>query len=183
MDLIAPEKPRRFTRAEYDQMVAMGLFGDERLELLQGVIIAMSPNDPPHASPVQKLTELLVLALSGRASVRVQLPLIAVDESEPEPDIAVVPCGDYDEAHPAQALLVIEVADSSLRKDRYVKGPLYAASGFREYWLVNVAARQVEVHRGPSGDGWSSITRHERGETLHPEAFPDLGLAIASFLR
>jgi Uma2 family endonuclease len=140
-ELIDPEKPRRIARAEFDRMVALGFFESERVELLHGVIITMTPpNDPPHASPVQLLGELLILGLARRATVRIQLPLIATDDSEPEPDIAVVPRGDYNEAHPERAHLVVEVADSSLRKDRLVKGPLYAASGFEEYWVVNVAA-------------------------------------------
>lgn len=183
-DLIDPEKPRRIARSEYDRMVALGFFESERVELLHGVIIARTPpNDPPHASPVQLLSEILILGLARRATVRVQLPLVAADDSEPEPDIAVVPRGDYNEAHPDRAHLVIEVADSSLRKDRLVKGPLCASSGFEEYWLVNVTAKVVEVHRGPSGDGWTSITRHAIGDTIHPLAFPDIAAPVADFLR
>ncbi|MGH7440055.1 MAG: Uma2 family endonuclease [Polyangiaceae bacterium] len=85
--------------------------------------------------------------------------------------------------HPSSAHLLIEVACSSLRKDRLVKAPLYARSGFREYWIVNVRAKVVEVHRGPSPDGWASITRHSAPETLHPEAFPDVAVPIAAILR
>src|ERR1043165_617725 len=103
-------------------MAEIGLFDDERVELVRGVIIAMSPIYPPHASPVDRLTEILVRALAGRARVRIQQPLLATDESEPEPDVAVVPLGDYTATHPDRALLVIEVADSSLRKDRLLKG-------------------------------------------------------------
>jgi len=184
LDLIDPEKPRRIARAEFNRMVAMGFFEGERVELLHGVIIAMTPpNDPPHASPVQLLAELLILGLVRSATVRVQLPLIAVDESEPEPDIAVVPRGDYDQAHPDRAHLVVEVADSSLRKDRLVKGPLYAASGFEEYWLVNIATKVVEVHRSPTGDRWGSVTVHGRDATIHPVAFPALAIPVADFLR
>lgn len=163
-------------------MVALGLFEDERVELLRGVIVAMAPNDPPHASPVQRLTKRLVLALGDRAEVRVQLPIIAVDDSEPEPDLAVVPPGDYALGHPDRAYLVIEVADSSLRKDRLLKGPLYAASGFEEYWIVNVPEQVVEIHRGPSAGGWSRVTRHGRDETVGVEAFPDVALAVATFV-
>lgn len=183
-ELIDPERPRRIARTEYDRMVALGFFQSERVELLHGVIIAMTPpNDPPHASPVQLLGELLILGLARRATVRVQLPLVAALDSEPEPDIAVVPRGDYVDAHPDRAHLVVEVADSSLRKDRLVKAPLYAASGFEEYWVVNVAAKVVEVHRQPLADGWASVTRHGRGDTIHLVAFPDLALAITDFLR
>jgi Uma2 family endonuclease len=143
-ELIDPEVPRRIARSEFERMVALGFFANERVELLHGVIITMTPpNDPPHASPVQLLGEILILGLARRATVRIQLPLVATDDSEPEPDIAVVPRADYHEAHPDRAHLVVEVADSSLRKDRLIKGPLYAASGFEEYWVVNVAAKLV----------------------------------------
>ena len=94
-------------------------------------------------------------------------------------DVAIVPLGDYSARHPARALLVIEVADSSVRTDRLVKAPLYAESGFEEYWIVDVAARIVEVHRGPMGDGWKSITRHASDETLTVAAFPDVAVRIA----
>lgn len=183
LELIAPEVPRRLTRAEYDRIVAIGVLGEDRVELLRGVIVAMSPNDPPHASAVELLTDILVPALAGRARVRIQLPLLAADDSEPEPDVAVVPIGDYSRQHPDKALLVVEVAASSLRKDRMVKGPLYAASGFAEYWVVDVGGGVVEVHRGPSGQAWQSITRHGQGEVLHLEAFPDVTVAVSAVLR
>ncbi|MBX3187861.1 MAG: Uma2 family endonuclease [Labilithrix sp.] len=73
--------------------------------------------------------------------------------------------------------------DSSLRKDRLVKAPLHAASGFEEYWVVNIAAKVVEVHRRPGRDGWASVTRHGREDTIAPLAFPDLAVAVADFLR
>ena len=182
LNLIAPERPRRMSRDEYDHMVRSGVFDDERVELLRGMIIAMSPNHPPHASPVQILGMILIPRLVGRATVRVQLPLLAVDESEPEPDLAVVPLGEYREAHPACAHLVIEVADSSLRKDRLVKAPLYAASNVDEYWVVSVAERVIEVYRGPLAGAWSSITRHGAGETLHVQAFPDVAVRVDDVL-
>lgn len=183
VDLLAPEAPRRLRRAEYDAIVAMGVLGSDRVELLEGVIVAMSPNDPAHASPVELLTAVLVPALVGRGRVRVQLPIVAAGDSEPEPDLAVVPIGDYSREHPASAYLIIEVADSSLRKDRLVKGPLYARSGFQEYWVVNVSARCFEVHRGPSVDGWASVTRHGVGDVVHPVAFPDVAVSIAEIVR
>jgi Uma2 family endonuclease len=182
-DLIAPQRPVRLTRAQYDAIVAAGLFGDDRVELIEGVIVSMAPNDPPHASPIDLLNEILVPALVGRARVRIQQSIIAAGESEPEPDVAIVPLAHYSREHPSSAHLIIEVAYSSLRKDRFVKAPLYARSGFREYWIVNVPAKVVEVHRGPSPDGWASITRHAPGETLHPEDFPDVAVPIATILR
>jgi len=182
-ELIAPEEPRRIARAEYDRMIEIGLFEGERVELLHGVIIKRAPIGPSHASPVDLLTEILVPRLLGRARVRIQHPFLAADESEPEPDLAVVPLGDYLTAHPDRAYLLIEVADSSLRKDRHVKAPLYATSRVDEYWLVNLAEKIVEVYRAPSVNGWAEITRHGREATITPLAFPDLAVRIADFLR
>lgn len=107
----------------------------------------------------------------------------AFDESEPEPDIAVVALGDYSEAHPSLALLVVEVADSSLRFDREIKAPLYAASGFREYWIVNLCDQVVEVHRHARGDVWTEVVHHLRDAVLSPLAFPDVKIAVADIIR
>ncbi|MGO9833398.1 MAG: Uma2 family endonuclease [Polyangiaceae bacterium] len=177
--LLLPERPRPLKRSEYDRLVALGAFEDERIELLHGVLVDMSPNDPEHASPIERLTMILTPALLGKAIVRVQLPIAAHDDSEPEPDVAVVPLGDYRKQHPATALLVIEVALSSLNKDRNVKAPLYAASGFREYWIVNVADAVIEVHRASAGGRYASVTHHAPGEVVRPEAFPDVAVNVA----
>lgn len=176
--LILPEKPRPLKRSEYDRLVAMGAFDDERVELLYGTLVAMSPQDPGHTSPIGQLTMLLVPALVGRALVRVQSPLVAADESEPEPDLAIVPLGDYRSVHPDRAYLVIEVAVSSGKKDRVVKAPLYARSGFTEYWLVDVVAGRVEIYREPSADGYRVRTEHAPGETIRVNAFPDAAVAV-----
>jgi Uma2 family endonuclease len=177
--LLAPETTRTLKRVEYDQLVAMGVFEDERVELLEGVIVTMSPNYPEHASPVQFLNEILLPALLGRAVVRIQLPLYAVRESEPEPDVAIVPLGDYRHAHPDRAYCLIEVAYSSLSKDRNIKAPLYAASGFHEYWVVNVPEQVVEVFREPSEDGYRERTRHGVGEAIALLDFPDVQVEVA----
>lgn len=180
---IAPETLRRFTRAEYDHFGDLGVFDDERVELLCGAVVTMSPNSPEHIDPIAQLQELLFEALKGRAKVRVQFALLAGDESVPEPDIAVVPLDDYRHRHPAEALLVVEVALSSLRIDRLVKAPLYAASGFPEYWIVNVADRCIEVYRTPQGGAYADLTRHGAGETLSPQAFPDVAIRVNDVLR
>jgi Uma2 family endonuclease len=176
--LLLPERPRPLKRVEYDRLVALGVFEDERIELLHGVLVRMSPNGPDHASPVDKLTMILVPALVGKARVRVQLPLVAHDESEPEPDFAVVPNGDYRTEHPSTAMLVIEVAGSSLRKDREIKAPLYAASGFPEYWIVNATEKVVEVYRDPGPTGYARVTTHGEGDELRCLAFPDVRVAV-----
>ena len=177
--LLLPERPRPLKRAEYDRLVALGAFEDERVELLHGVLVGMSPNNPGHVSPIDRLNMILAPALLGKAIVRVQSPLSAHDESEPEPDVAIVALGDYRKQHPAAALLVIEVALSSLNKDRNVKAPLYAASGFGEYWIVNVAEKVIEVHRAPAGGRYGAVTCHAIGESVTPEAFPGILVSVA----
>jgi Uma2 family endonuclease len=175
---IAPQEIRPLKRAEYERLVALGAFEDDRVELIRGNLVTMAPNDPEHANPIEVLTALFAVGLEGRARVRVQLPIVAADESEPEPDLAIVPNQSYSKAHPDRAHLVIEVAASSLRKDREVKAPLYAASGFTEYWLVSVPARVVEVYRDPSGQGYRSVTTIEQGSVLRPLDFPDLEIRV-----
>ena len=107
----APENFRPLRRAEFDKLVAAGAFDDERIELLDGVLVPMSPIGPPHSSAVDALTEILVVALQGRARVRVQNPFAASDISEPQPDLLVVARGDYRADHPRTAHLAIEVAE------------------------------------------------------------------------
>ena len=176
--MLLPETPRPLKRSEYDRLVALGAFEDERVELLYGTLVAMSPQDPGHTGPIGVLTMLLVPALVGHALVRVQAPIVAADESEPEPDLAVVPLGSYRTAHPDRAHLIIEVALSSTKKDRLVKAPLYASSGFEEYWLVEVAAGVVEVYRDPVGGVYRAVTRHGAGETLTLQAFPSVAVPV-----
>jgi Uma2 family endonuclease len=177
--LLAPLTTRRLRREEYERLVALGAFEDERIELIEGELVTMSPNNPEHARPVQVLTVILVPALVERATVRIQLPVIAAGESEPEPDVAIVPLGEYGHAHPDRAHCVIEVAHSSLSKDRNIKAPLYAASGFREYWLVNVPERVVEVFRNPGPEHYESRVRYAVGESIALEAFPDVRVEVA----
>ena len=107
---------RPLRRVEYDQLITLGAFEGEKIELLDGALVHMTPTGTPHSSTVQRLTELLLPPLLGRASVRVQQPYAAGPFSEPEPDLAVVPLGEYDTAHPDRAYLVIEVAESSLAR-------------------------------------------------------------------
>ena len=174
-------RPRRLTRDEYHRLAQIGLFrDDERVELIHGTLVEMAPIGPPHANVVDVLMELLVIQLSGRAKVRIQQPLLGADESEPEPDVAVVPVGSYAERHPDQAYLVIEVAESSLDYDRATKAPLYAGSRVHEYWVVDVTGRAVIVHREPKASGYAQVTRVGDGETLEPTLFPDVRIAVAS---
>jgi Uma2 family endonuclease len=169
------------TRAEYDELVRRGALEDARVELLYGRIVSMSPIGKPHAYAVTSLVELLVHALGKRARIRGQQPFAAPDESEPEPDVAVVPPGDYLDDHPKTAWLVVEVADSSLARDR-AKAKLYAAAGVSEYWIVDLTGDAVDVHRHPSADGYRALTRHRRGEALRLVAFDDVELRLGDVL-
>ncbi len=159
-------------------MVAAGFFRDERVELVQGVVLEMSPQNAPHSFVIQFLTRLLMPRLLGRADLRVQLSFIAGVDSVPEPDLAVVALGNYMDAHPSQALLIIEVADSSLKFDRQEKAALYARAGVPEYWIVNLAGRSIERCSEPTVGTYARVTPFRRGETIAPLAFPDVVLRV-----
>jgi Uma2 family endonuclease len=179
----AAEVIRPLRRVEYDQLVALGAFQDERIELLDGALVAMSPIGAAHDSTVQKLTRLLVLALEGRAAVRCQSSFAALEFSEPEPDFAVVPPGDYDLDHPSEAYLIIEVAESSLAKDRGKKLRLYASCAIPEYWVVNLPERCIEVYTRPTPAAYAAVERYERGQSIRLVAFPDVAFAVAEILK
>jgi Uma2 family endonuclease len=182
--MVVKEVPeiRPLQRAEYDKLVELGMFQDERIELLEGALVEMTQSGPPHSSTVDKFNMLLAPALVGRAIVRVQGPFAAERISEPEPDVLVIPLGNYEQSHPDQGHLVIEVAESSLRKDRTIKQRIYARSGVRDYWIVNVAERCIEVYRGRSGESYASVRRFGPGDTITPLDFPDLSVPVSAVL-
>jgi Uma2 family endonuclease len=174
--------PRRFTVDEYHRMVDAGiLHEDEHVELLEGIIVQMSPQKERHARVVERLTELLVTALAGRFRVRPQLPLTFVD-SEPEPDLAVIPLSTLapPDDHPASALLVVEVAASSLSHDRSVKTRVYARAGVPVYWIVDVTGRRVEVHTDPdpATGRYRSTVILKAGDTLTTSSLPGLSIPV-----
>lgn len=176
-----PDLVRPLKRSEYDRLIELGVFDDERVELLRGVLVKMSPQRAPHASTVQKLTQLLTAWARGRWSIRGQLPLALSDDTEPEPDVAVVPSGDYETEHPRTALLIIEVSDTTLKKDR-AKAAIYASGGIGEYWIVNLTTRAVEVHISPEGDRYADVRTLRAGDVLRPAALPDLAVAVSDIL-
>ena len=178
---IQPELVRPLKRSEYDRMVELGWFQDERVELLRGVLVKMSPQHAPHASTVQKLNQLLMARLQARFTLRVQSPLALSDFSEPEPDVAIVPLGDYETDHPSTALLVIEVSDSTVKKDRE-KSAIYASARVGEYWIVNLVARTVEVYSSPDGERYAEARTLRAGDVLRPAAIPDVSIAVAEIL-
>jgi Uma2 family endonuclease len=182
------ERVRRlFTVEEYQRMGAAGIFGpEERVELIDGEIFEMSPIGPRHAGTVMNLNRLLVQGLGDRAWVSPQNPVVIAPRSQPQPDLQVLRqrTVHYSAAHPTEAdvLLAIEVADSSVRFDRTVKQRLYARAGIVEFWLVDTNAGRIDVHRGPAGDRYADIRSAARGQTVSPQAFPDLILSVDAIL-
>lgn len=171
-----PTRPLR--RSEYERLAALGVFGDEKIELLHGVLVPMSPQGVPHAWVIDYLTMRLAPALVGRARIRVQLPFAASGDSEPEPDVAVVPEQSYRRAHPDTALLIVEVAESSYTRDRRIKTDLYAAAGVPEYWIVHLPAAAVEVHAEPVAGRYTRMETHGPEAILRPGAFPEVEIAV-----
>ncbi len=159
---------------------------DDRVELLEGEIIEMAPIGSRHAACVDRLTQVFALALGEEAIVRVQNPLRLSEHSEPQPDLAVLrPRHDfYATAHPSppDALLVVEVAETSAGADREIKIPLYARSGVAEAWLIDLQAHVVEVHRDPSPQGYRDQHRFQRGQTLSPRAVPTVSIPVEQVL-
>jgi Uma2 family endonuclease len=166
----------------------VGIFSeDDRVELLAGEIVEMSPIGPLHAGTVGRLTALFSSQLGTEVLVWVQNPLLLrTEDSEPQPDVALLrPRSDfYTRSHPeAQAVyLVIEVADTSVVADREVKLPIYARAGVPEAWLLDVATQHLEVHRHPTPDGYQVVHSLQRGESVAPQAFPQLVLTVDALL-
>jgi Uma2 family endonuclease len=179
---------RRFTVDEYHRMAEAGILGeDDRVELLEGEIVEMSPIGWRHQACVDRLTQRLVPALQDRAILRPQGPIRLSPDSEPQPDLVVLrPRADfYAEGGPGpeDVLWLIEISDTSLRYDRDVKVPLYARYGIPEVWVVDLAEERVLVYRDPDpAEGYRSVQALGRGARLAPRAFPDLELAVDEIL-
>jgi len=184
----APElQRRRFSVDEYEHLIALGIVQEgERVELLQGEIYCMAAMGARHMACVTWLDRFFTLNVGAGALVRTQGPIRLPEDGEPEPDILVVRfrADFYRNRHPgpAEALLVIEVADTSVNIDRAHKLPLYAAAGIPESWLVDLPGQQIFVYREPRDGVYQQITAFKRGDTLTPLAFPDLKLAVDDVL-
>jgi Uma2 family endonuclease len=174
---------RLFTVDEYHRMFDAGVLGDdERVELLEGVIVVMPRQNPPHASAIQRLTKWLVRQLDDSLALMPQLPVTLGNRSEPVPDLAVVRAEDITrKTLPRTALLVIEVADTSLRKDRGFKAALYARFGIPEYWIVNVQDSTVEVLREPDAERgrYRTLLTMAKSETLSPVSVPGVTISLS----
>jgi len=178
----------RFTVEEYHRLGEVGILPeDSRIELIAGDIVVREPIGSYHAGTVNRLNRLWTSILGERAVVQVQNPVeLAKDDSEVQPDVTLLrPRADFYAArHPvaADVLLLIEVADTSLPRDRRVKMPLYARAGVSEAWLVDLTTDRVEVYRRPTARGYGDVRALGRGEAIAPEAFPHLTIAIADLL-
>jgi Uma2 family endonuclease len=178
-----PSQTKLWSVEEYHRMMASGILHDsDRVELVRGQILTMSPQHPPHSATTHRASRVLSEQLAGRAEVRSQLPITLPPDSEPEPDIAVVRIDprEYADRHPGPAdiLLVIEVSDSTLRRDRNLKAPAYADAGIGECWILDVNTRRLFVLREPHDGGYRSETILGPADQLSPLAFPDVLLTV-----
>ncbi len=183
-----PYTPYRFTVDDYYRMAhADILTEDDRVELLDGQIFVKEPPGPEHAGHLALLTTLFVRLLGDRAIVRPQDPVHIDRLNDPQPDLAIVkPREDaYMGAHPRarDVLLIVEIAWTSSPGDRRIKAPLYARAGIREFWLVDIKKRKLEVYREPGERGYRKVSRLSRKATVRPFAFPDVEMAVRDIVR
>ena len=179
------EATYHWSREKYDRAIEAGVFdAEDRLELIEGRLLAMTPQGSRHAAIVDQAGDVLREAFGAGFRVRIQCPLAAGDDSEPEPDLAVVPgrARDYLDAHPTSALLVVEVSDVSLRRDRSIKQRLYARHGIPEYWILALPDARLEVYRDPTATGYRTVLMRRAGETIAPLARPAATIAVDDLL-
>jgi Uma2 family endonuclease len=180
---------KRFTRSDVVRLNELGVFEGQRYELIEGDLIDKKGQNPPHAWTVASVP-LWLAKIFGGASIRGQLPIEVAREdrehSEPEPDLVVLaePKLDYATRHPRgdELLLLIEVADTSVHFDRRVKSALYARASVPEYWVLDVSARALFVHRHPSGGNYRQVTRLSEDETVAPESRPEAAVKVSELL-
>ena len=174
----------KLTVADIYRMLDAGvLHKDDRVELVDGELLDMAPIGSDHTTTVDRLTEVLVLACTGRAIVRVQNPVRLDDLNEPQPDFSILRLrpGGYRKGHPgpADVLLLVKVADSSLRFDRRVKLPLYARFGIPEVWIADLQRRVLETHHTPVDGAYADTAQHEPGARVSLARLPEATLILA----
>jgi Uma2 family endonuclease len=183
---------RRWSRAEYERLIDKDVFQPgERLELVGGQLVVREPQRSPHATAIELALDALQAAFGRGWRVRIQMPVALDDESEPEPDVAVVPGGprDYLSSHPTRPALIVEVAETTLTFDRDQKGGLYARAGIADYWIINLVDRVLEVHRDPApapdaAYGWRyrSVATLWPRDVVSPLAAPRARISITDLL-
>ena len=182
-----PLSLRLFTVAEYDKMIAAGILDeDERVELLEGVILTMSPKGNPHSTATDRAARCFIKRLDDRALVRNQNPIRLDECSVPEPDLVLAKpqAKEYSDRkpRPEDILLILEVADSTLRLDRQKKSRLYARAGIGQYLILNLKARGLEDYRQPSADGYRSKQTYSAGQSFNLVAFPEVTISVDELL-
>jgi Uma2 family endonuclease len=183
--MATPIPRRKFTVEQYYQMAATGILApDERVELLEGEIVPMAPIGPRHLLCVNKLTRYLNSQLDESIMVNTQNPIRLDDFSEPQPDVSLIKDAEHLTEVPtgAATILAIEVADSTLDKDRTIKQKAYANANIPEYWIVNLPEDVVEVYRSPAGDEYQTVQIVAREESLSPLLLPNLVLSVDRIL-
>jgi Uma2 family endonuclease len=182
---------RSWTKAEYYRLAELGFFRGQRVELIGGSLMVMSPQGAPHALGLVLVTNALTSLIHLPLHVRCQLPLDLGASTEPEPDIAVVdgPPRRFGTAHPTTAVLIVEVSDTTLAYDRGRKGSLYASVGIADYWIVNLVTPQVEVYRDPVPDPaqpfgfrYAQRVEHRPGDHITPLAVPGVTIPVVDLL-
>lgn len=174
-----------WTRERYERAGEAGVFGDLRVELIDGEVVQMSPMKARHAAAIVIASKLLEEAFGAQFHSRAQLPLVLSDRSEPEPDVAIVVGRpqDYIPQHPHVAELVVEVSESTLQFDRAKKARVYASAGIREYWIINLQDNQIEVFREPNVNaGYGERLVLKRGEVVSPIGARDAKLSVDELL-
>ena len=190
--VVPPPRTRRWTRGEYERLAELGMFQPgERLELLDGLLVVREPQGSRHAGTIRRVLAALRRALGEDWQIDSQLPIALDDDSEPEPDIAVVPRDPdaYLDAHPSRAMLIVEVAETSYRIDREHKTSLYARAGIADYWIIDLVHDTVEVHREPGAapqapHGWQyrSVATLGRPASVAPLVAPGSPIPVADLL-
>ena len=180
---VAEGRRYRFTVDEFARMGEAGIFtADDRVELIDGEILEMTPIGALHAAVVSRLTELLVTRLAGKAYVSVQNPIRLANHTEPQPDLVVARRREsfYTDRHPepGDIHLVIEVADSSLRYDKQEKVPRYGRAGVPETWLVDLDAREVIVYTDPGPGGYANRQVRHRGDDVVAAGMPEIRVSV-----
>jgi Uma2 family endonuclease len=176
-------RPRPFTADEFERLVETGIFGEtERVELIEGQIVQMNPIGPDHVWGVNDLVD--IFRHLDNVVLSVQNPIRLAHRIQPQPDLVVLRRGGPRKRvpRPEQALLVIEVADTSLDHDRNIKGPLYARAGIAEYWIVDLNGERIEVYREPSEAGYRAMRFFTRGEHLSPVFASDMRVEVDAIL-
>jgi Uma2 family endonuclease len=178
--------PRRriWTKKEYYKLIDIGFFNGKRAELIEGEIIEMSPMKTPRAVSIGLVSSILREVFAENYDVRGQLPIDLGDINEPEPDVAVVKGNirDYLESHPKTAELVVEISAATLSYDRNTKAKLYARNGIKDYWIVDLKKRRIEVCRTPKLDKYQEITFFNETDEVSTLAKPEVSIKVSELL-